>query len=148
MAQKPQVPVSSNDGTLDRMSAGEVAVHMQWNGAAHRVKKNKPQAVYVYPKEGVTFWTDTMAVPSNAPNKDAAKRFINWMMDPHNAAEASNFTGYSNAIMGSGAYLDPGLAEDPAVNMPDAYADRLAPFKQCSPASKELRERVWTKLKS
>lgn len=148
MAQKPHVKVYSNDGTIDRMSAGEVAVHMQWNGAAHRVKKNKPQAVYVYPKEGVTFWTDTMAVPSNAPNKEAAKTFVNWMMDPKNAAEASNFTGYSNAIMGSGPHLDPSLAEDPAVNMPEEYADRLAPFKQCSPASKELRERVWTKLKS
>jgi len=33
------------------------------------------------------------------------------------------------------------------VAMPEEYADRLAPFKQCSNASKELRERVWTKLK-
>jgi len=148
MAQKPYVKVYSNDGTIDRMSAGEVAVHMQWNGAAHRVKKNKPDAVYVYPEEGVTFWTDTLAVPSNAPNKEAAKQFINWMMSPENAAEASNFTGYSNAISGSGPYLDPSLSEDPAVNMPEEYADRLAPFQQCSPASKELRERVWTKLKS
>lgn len=148
MAQKPYVKVYSNDGTIDRMSAGEVAVHMQWNGAAHRVKKNKPDAVYVYPKEGVTFWTDTIAVPSNAPNKDAALQFANWMMLPEIAAEASNFTGYSNAIKGSGPYLDPSLAEDPAVNMPEEYADRLSPYKQCSPASKELRERVWTKLKS
>ena len=148
MAQKPHVKVYSNDGTIDRMSAGEVAVHMQWNGAAHRVKKNKPNAVYVYPMEGVTFWTDTLAVPSSAQNKAAAKQFINWMMLPENAAEASNFTGYSNAIIGTGPYLDPSLAADPAVNMPEEYASRLAPFKQCSPASKELRERVWTKLKS
>jgi spermidine/putrescine transport system substrate-binding protein len=148
LAQKPFVKVYSNDGTIDRMSAGEVAVHMQWNGAAHRVKKNKPDVVYVYPKEGVTFWTDTMAVPSNAPNKEAAMQFINWMLLPENAAAASNFTGYSNAIKGSGDFLDASLSEDPAVNMPEEYGDRLSGFKQCSDASKELRERVWTKLKS
>ncbi|HMB77141.1 MAG TPA: extracellular solute-binding protein [Kiloniellaceae bacterium] len=148
MAQKPSVKVYSNDGTIDRMSAGEVAVHMQWNGAAHRVKKNKPDVVYVYPKEGVTFWTDTMAVPSNAPNKEAAKQFINWMMLPENAAAASNFTGYSNAIKGSGQYLDESLSTDPAVNMPEEFADRLSGFKKCSDESKQLRERVWTKLKS
>lgn len=148
MAQKPHVKVYSNDGTIDRMSAGEVAVHMQWNGAAHRVKKNKPGVVYVYPEEGVTFWTDTMAVPANAPNMEAAKKFINWMMLPENAAAASNYTGYSNAIRGSGPFLDESLSADPAVNMPEEYGDRLSGFKQCSPDSKSLRERVWTKLKS
>jgi len=146
MAQKPAVKVYSNDGTIDRMSAGEVAVHMQWNGAAHRVKANKPDVVYVYPKEGVTFWTDTLAVPANAPNMEAAKQFINWMMLPENAAAASNYTGYSNAIRGSGEFLDSSLSTDPAVNMPEEFGPRLSGFKQCSPASKQLRERVWTKL--
>ena len=65
MAQKPHVKLYSNDGTIDRMIAGEVAVHMQWNGAAHRVKEKKPDAVYVYPKEGTTFWTDVIAVPKD-----------------------------------------------------------------------------------
>ncbi len=148
MKQKPYVKVYSNDGTIDRMSAGEVAVHMQWNGAAHRTKKNKPGVVYVYPREGVTFWTDTMAIPTNAPDKKTAMEFLNWMMDPKHAAEASNYTGYSNAISGSGKYLSDSLKSDPAVNMPEQYADRLKPFQSCSPKSKELRERVWTKLKS
>lgn len=147
-AQKPSVKVYSNDGTIDRMAAGEVAVHMQWNGAAHRVKGKKANVVYVYPKEGVTFWTDTLAVPTNAPNMEGAKMFINWMMDPENAAAASNYTGYSNAIKGSGPFLSASLSEDPAVNMPEEFADRLSGFKACSPKSKELRERVWTKLKS
>lgn len=148
MAQKPSVKLYSNDGTIDRMAAGEVALHMQWNGAAHRVKATKPDVVYVYPKEGVTFWTDTLAVPANAPNLEGAKKFIDWMMLPETAAEASNFTGYSNAIKGSGEFMVDELKADPAVNMPEEYADRLSAFKVCSPASKELRERVWTKLKS
>jgi spermidine/putrescine transport system substrate-binding protein len=148
MAQKPSVEVYSNDGTIDRMVAGEVAVHMQWNGAAHRVKAKKPDDVYVYPKEGVTFWTDTLAVPANAPNKENAKNFINWMMQPDVAAAASNYTGYSNAIRGSGEFLTEDLKSDPAVNTPEEYGERLVGFKACSPQSKELRERVWTKLKS
>lgn len=148
MAQKPAVKVYSNDGTIDRMIAGEVAVHMQWNGAAHRVKADKPDAVYVYPKEGVTFWTDTMAIPANAPNMENAKLFLNWMMAPENAAIASNYTGYMNAITGSGEYLDEGLKNDPAVNMPEEYGERLSGYVQCGNKNRDLRERVWTKLKS
>jgi spermidine/putrescine transport system substrate-binding protein len=148
MAQKPYVKLYSNDGTIDRMIAGEVAVHMQWNGAAHRVKAQKPNDVYVYPMEGTTFWSDSMAVPSSAPNLENAKIFVNWMMAPENAAIASNYTGYMNAISGSGGMLDDSLKSDPAVNMPPEYGDRLSGYKQCPPEALELRERVWTKLKS
>ncbi len=148
MEQKPYVKVYSNDGTIDRMVAGEVAVHMQWNGAAHRVKAKQPDAVYVYPKEGVTFWTDAMVVPKGAPDLDNAKAFINWMMEPENAAIASNYTGYSNAIKGSGEFLKEDLKNDPAVNTPEEYGDRLRPYQKCSEKSRDLRERVWTKLKS
>lgn len=148
MAQKPFVKLYSNDGTIDRMVAGEVPVHMQWNGAAHRVKAKKADVVYVYPKEGTSFWTDVIAVPKDAPNMEAAKVFVNWMMSPEVAAEASNYTGYSNAVNGSGAFLKDDLKADPAVNTPAEYDERLRAFKACSPASKDLREKVWTKLKS
>ncbi|MBO6815897.1 MAG: extracellular solute-binding protein [Rhizobiaceae bacterium] len=148
MEQKPAVKLYSNDGTIDRMVAGEVAVHMQWNGAAHRVKEKNPEVVYVYPKEGTTFWTDVMAVPKGAPNLENAKKFVNWMMVPENAAAASNYTGYSNAIKGSGEFLKDDLKNDPAVNTPEEYNDRLRAYEACSEKSRDLRERVWTKLKS
>jgi spermidine/putrescine transport system substrate-binding protein len=146
--QKPYLKTYSNDGTIDRMIAGEVIMHMQWNGAAHRVRKEKPTAVFVYPKEGTTFWSDNMVIPANAPNMENAKTFINWMLDPKNAAAASNYTGYMNAIDGSGEFMDPGLNADPAVNMPAEYGSRLSGFKECSQKAYDLRERVWTKLKS
>ena len=81
-------------------------------------------------------------------NPDNAKTFINWMMAPENIAMASNFAGYMNAIEGSEKYLDESLAQDPAVNMPAEYADRLRPEANCSAAARELRNRVWTRLKS
>jgi spermidine/putrescine transport system substrate-binding protein len=147
-AQKPHVAMYQSDGTIDRMIAGEVITHMQWNGAAHRTKAQKPSVVYVYPKEGLDFWNDNLVVPRGAPNPDNAKTFINWMMAPENIAMASNFAGYMNAIEGSDKHLDQSLAEDPAVNMPEEYADRLRPELNCSPEARELRNRVWTRLKT
>lgn len=145
--QKPYLAMYQSDGTIDRMIAGEVIMHQQWNGAAHRTKAKLPTAVYVYPKEGTGFWSDNFAVPKGAPNLEDAKIFINWMLDPKNIAEASNFTGYMNAITGSDQYLDAAIKEDPAVNMPAAYAERLRPAKACSTAARELRDKVWTRLK-
>ena len=145
--QKPFVATYNSDGTIDRMAAGEVAAHMQWNGASHRTKEKLPSAVYMYPKEGLSFWADNFVVPTSAPNKENAKTFINWMMAPENAAIASNFTGYMNAIKGSDAFMDDALKTDPAVAMPEEYADRLRPALDCPPAARELRNKVWTRLK-
>ncbi len=147
-AQKPHVKMYQSDGTIDRMIAGEVIMHHQWNGASHRTKNDLPTAVYVYPKEGITFWTDNFMVPADAPNPENAKRFIDWMLDPENVAVASNFTGYMNAIDGSAEFLDEALKANPAVNMPQEYADRLRPSIDCSVEARELRNRVWTRLKS
>jgi spermidine/putrescine transport system substrate-binding protein len=146
--QKPAVALYNSDGTIERMIAGEVVAHMQWNGAAHRTKEGLPTAVYVYPKEGITVFDDNFAIPKGAPNPENAMTFINWMMDPENIAIASNYTGYMNAIDGSEAFLDPALRDDPAVNMPAEYADRLRPTVNCPVEAIELRDRVWTRLRS
>lgn len=145
--QKPYLAMYSSSGTIDRMVAGEVIMHQMWNGAAHRAKAKRDTITYVYPKEGLDVWGDHFVIPTGAPNPDNARTFINWMMQPENAAAASNYTGYMNAIAGSKEYLDDGLKSDPAVNMPEEYAERLRPLLDCSKATRELRDRVWTQLK-
>jgi len=147
-AQKPHLAMYSSTGTIDRMVAGEVVMHHMWNGAAHRAKEQRGSIAYIYPKEGLAFWSDNMVVPKDAPNPENALTFIEWMLDPANAAAASNYTGYMNAVAGSGKHLDAALKDDPAVNMPEGYVDRLRPSKECSTEARELRDKVWTRLKS
>lgn len=146
--QAPHVATYQSDGTIDRMAAGEMIMHHQWNGASHRSRQELESLVYVYPKEGISFWNDNFMVPRGAPNLENAKTFINWMMAPENIAVASNHTGYMNAIRGSAEFMDERLVEDPAVNMPEDYAERLRPNEDCSVAARELRNRVWTRLRS
>jgi spermidine/putrescine transport system substrate-binding protein len=146
--QKPYLAMYQSDGTHERMIAKEVIMHHQWNGASHRTTVGLPSAVYVYPKEGIDFWADNFVMPKGAPHPEAAKTFINWMMAPENIAIASNFTGYMSAIKGSEQFMDEALRKDPAVNMPPEYAERLRPAKECSAAARELRDKVWTRLKT
>jgi spermidine/putrescine transport system substrate-binding protein len=144
--QKPAVKVYSSEGTADRLGNGDVAMQLIWNGAFHRAHKKLPSLVYIYPKEGVGLWGDNLAVPKGAPHVENAKLFLNFMMDPKNAAEASNFTGYNNAINGSDAYLDPSLRDDPAVNTPEDMVSRLHPGHECSKAALDMRQKIWTRL--
>lgn len=144
--QKPAVKLYSSSGSIDRMASGEAAMHHMYNGAFHRAQAKKPGLVYIYPKEGVNLWGDNFAVAKGAPNLENAKIFINFMMDPKNAAEASNYTGYNNAVAGSESLLLPALRDDPAVNTPAEMVARFRPTRECPRPAIDLRERVWTRL--
>jgi spermidine/putrescine transport system substrate-binding protein len=145
--QKPHVKIYSSTGTIDRVAAGEVVMHQQWNGASHRSRAKLATAVFVYPTEGMNLWGDNFAVPKGASNPESAKIFLNWMMVPKNAAEASNFSGYNNAIKGADELLKADLRDNPAINPPEALKTRFRPVKDCSLKAREIRDGVWTRLR-
>ena len=145
---KPSVSVINSDGIIERMAAGENSIHMEWNGAAYRSWLENPSLVYVYPSDGLTLWQDNFAVPTGAPNLEQAKVFINWMMDPRNIAEATNWNAYGNAIVGSDAFVDPDLASSPmVVPEPDQLAF-AAPVESCPIEAIDLYDRLWTSFRS
>ncbi len=144
--QKPAVKLYNSEGTVDRVASGEVAMQQMWNGSFHRAHKKRPSLVYMFPKEGINLWGDNLAIPTGARNIDNAKQFLNWMMDPKNAAEASNFTGYNNTISGADAYLTEDMKADPAINISPAVAALLRPTHDCPKAALDIREKIWTRL--
>jgi spermidine/putrescine transport system substrate-binding protein len=147
--QKQKVAVKTyveNGGARDQLINGEVAAAMIGNGAYHRALKDAPSLVFVYPREGASVWYDNFVIPVKAPHPDNAKTFLNWMMEPKNAAEAANYTSDSTSIKGASEFLKPELRSDPAVNVPENVSDRLKPYAQCSARANDLRGRVWASL--
>jgi spermidine/putrescine transport system substrate-binding protein len=145
--QKPKVKIYSSSGTIGRVATGEVVMHQQWNGASHRSREKLASATFVFPVEGMNLWGDNFAVPKGAPTLENAKIFMTWMMIPKNIAEATNFSGYNNAIRGSEAFIQAELRADPAINPPETLKARFRPVKDCSPQARELRDNVWTRLR-
>lgn len=121
MATSPhQSGAPSHLRVIDRMQTGESPLSMIWNGAAHRVKEAKPSVVYVDPADGTALWQDNFAVPSGAENVDQALTFLNWFLDPVNAAEAANVQGYNSGVLGVDELLTAEMIADPAVVVPAA----------------------------
>lgn len=144
---KPNVAVINSDGVIGRMASGEQTVHMMWNGAFTRAQADNANLEYVYPAEGITLWSDNFAVPVGAQNIDNAKIFINWMMDPANIGEATNFVGYDNGITGSDAFMDEALGTNSAVIIPEEFKSVATPVPGCSVEAIDLYDQVWTNFK-
>ena len=145
---KSSVSVINSDGIIERMAAGENSIHMEWNGAAYRSSLENPNLVYVYPSDGLTLWQDNFAVPTGAPNFEQALVFINWMMDPANIAEATNWNAYGNAIVGSDAYVDAELASSPMVVPGSQELSYAGPVESCPIEAIDLYDRLWTSFRS
>ncbi|MFH1139828.1 MAG: extracellular solute-binding protein [Pseudomonadota bacterium] len=145
LAQKPAVKVYSSEGIHERLVSGDVAISGCWNGSAMRARKEKPGIRYVYPKEGLLGWADNLVIPKAAKNKESARKFLEFMMQPENAAIQSNFSKYSNAIKGSEAFLDEELKNAPELRIPEGTKMFFQPT--CSEKAIKLLDKVWTKVK-
>ena len=144
---KPGVAVINSDGVIGRMASGEQIMHMMWNGAFTRAQADNPNLQYVYPAEGINLWSDNFAVPVGAQNVDNAKIFINWMMDPANIGEATNFVGYDNGITGSSEFMTAELSANPAVVIPEEFKALAQPTPGCPVEAIDLYDQVWTNFK-
>ena len=144
---KPNVAVINSDGVIGRMASGEQTMHMMWNGAFTRSQADNKALQYVYPTEGLNLWQDNFAIPVGAQNVDNAKIFINWMMDPKNIGEATNFVGYDNGITGSSEFMSKDLSSNPAVIIPDDKKALATPTPACPTEAVDLYDQVWTNFK-
>ena len=132
--------------TIEKLTSGDVDLSQNWNGAAMRARAQRPTLQYAYPREGFTGWMDNVAVLKDAPNMENAKLFLNFMMDPENAALTSNFARYANGILGSEEFMDAEMLEAPEIVMP---ADAPTPdfVRPCSQEVVDLYNKIWTRLK-
>jgi spermidine/putrescine transport system substrate-binding protein len=133
-------------GTIEKLTSGDVDLSQNWNGAAMRARADRPTLQYAYPVEGYTGWMDNVAVLADAPNMENAKLFINFMMDPENAAMTSNFARYANGITGSDAYMDAEMLSAPEI-VPPAGVPAPDFVEPCSQEVVDMYNKVWTRLK-
>ena len=143
--QKPFVVTYNSENQNDNMANGTSIMANNWNGFSMRARMDsKTDIVYAYPKEGVVGWFDSACVPVGSKNAENAKKFLDFIMKPENIALQSNYARYSNAILGSEAFMDRDLAEASELKVPESVPVKFG--TACSPAAQKLIDRVWTKL--
>ena len=59
----------------------------------------------IIPVEGAAAWVDTMAIPSTVEHPCTAQTFINFMLDPFNGAELTNYNYYASPNEAAEEYI-------------------------------------------
>ncbi|MCD2179516.1 extracellular solute-binding protein [Rhizobium sp. C1] len=117
-----------------------------WNGASSRIRAENPGFAFGLPKTGFLIWQDNVAILKDAKNVENAKLFLNFLMDPENAAMVSNYTRYGNSITGSEAKMDPNLLKAPELTIPADLKSAGHFQTACPPDVQQIYTRIWTDL--
>lgn len=91
----PNIKAIISDEMKMYMIQNEAAIGVTWSGEAHEMMESNPHLHYVVPKPASNLWFDNLVIPKTAKNKKAAYQFINFMLEPKNAAENAEYIGYA-----------------------------------------------------
>ncbi|MDI3336237.1 polyamine ABC transporter substrate-binding protein [Defluviimonas aestuarii] len=139
---------------INALANGDICVAFGWSGDILQARDRAAEAdngveiEYHIPKEGALMWFDQMAIPVDAPNTDAAHKFINFIMDANNAAAASNYVYYANGNMASQALLNEDVIGDTAIYPDEETVNNLYTTTTWDPKVNRNVTRLWTKIKS
>jgi spermidine/putrescine transport system substrate-binding protein len=145
IAVKPHLFAITSD-YQPAMRNGDAVLAVCWTGDAAQMSRDIPEIKYVIAKEGGEIWTDFFAIPKDAPNKDAAYAFIDFLETPAVNAKEVEAHGYpstdsrvtpllpdaikNNPILYPAAELLTNLEFGAAVTLTDpARAELFARFK-------------------
>src|SRR5690606_23822083 len=78
---------------------------------------------YIIPKEGAATLFDFLAIPADAPHKDNAHKFIDYILEPEVVAAITNYVYYANPNLKATEFVDEEVRSNPGIYPP---ADVLA----------------------
>jgi spermidine/putrescine transport system substrate-binding protein len=145
MAAKPKW-LSMDYGATDKLSSGEWGASVNWNGSTMRARVNNPDIVYGYPVEGYPLFMDSVALLADAQNVDEAYQFINFILEPENAAMISEFARYANGVAGSDEFMPEDMKTAPEIVTPAEFAAAGQFLPTCPQSAIDLYTAMWTEL--
>lgn len=139
---------------IDDLARGEICLALTYTGdagmaAARAAEAQQPfEVLFRIPREGTLIWFDTMAIPVDAPHPEAARAFIDFMLQPEAIAELTNALYFANANAAATPLVDAAVRGDPDIYPPAAvrarlFAEQIQPLRQ-----QRQRTRLWTAFRT
>lgn len=105
----PNIRLIQDDNTQNALLNGEASVAFLYTSQVTAALAENPDLKVVYPEEGLGFGIMGMFIPSEAPDKDAAYSFMDYIMQPEVAAKCTDYIGYYSTNKAADELVNPDL---------------------------------------
>ncbi|MGF1502212.1 MAG: polyamine ABC transporter substrate-binding protein [Paracoccaceae bacterium] len=151
---RPHITQFHSSQYINALANGDICLAIGWSGDVLQARDraieadNEVRVEYSIPNEGALMWFDQMAIPSDAPNPDAAHAFLDYIMRAEVIAKASNYVYYANGNLASKPFLNDDVINDPAIYPPEEAVENLYVTTPYPPRIQRQVTRLWTRIKT
>ena len=153
-AVRPYIQKFHSSEYINALANGDICVAFGWSGDILQARDraweadNGVEIAYNAPSEGALMWFDQMAIPVDAPNVEGAHKFLDFIMDANNMADASNYVYYANGNIASQEFLVEDVIGDTAIYPDAATLENLYTTTPYDARVQRVVTRLWTTVKS
>ena len=139
---------------INALAAGDICIAVGYSGDILQARRRAAEAGngvridYLIPREGALMWFDSFAIPADAPNKDNAYTFLNYMMRADVAARNSNMVSYASGNLAAKAEISKEILDNPNIYPDAATFARLFTNTAYDDKIQKVVTRLWTRLKT
>jgi putrescine transport system substrate-binding protein len=154
MKVRPYVRSFDSSEYMNGLANREVCIAMSWSSdyanarARARAVGVTVNLAFTVPREGAMESFSSLLIPEGAPHREAAYRFIDFLLRPRVIAAITNEIYYGNDNIASRPYVDPWILSDPTLYPTPEIEARLYLEDEISPAKERVLTRTWTRVKT
>ncbi|MEA5462118.1 ABC transporter substrate-binding protein [Leptothoe sp. PORK10 BA2] len=144
---KPSLASFKSFGWQDELLGGDLLLSMVYSVEGIPVSLENPTFQYVIPESGSSVWTDTMVIPTSAPNVDAAYEWINFNLQPKVSQETVERLFFATPNSEAMTLLSQELLDNKNLFPPEellAKCEGIGPVGEAS----ALYDEYWTQVTS
>lgn len=147
--QAPLVQAYVIDEVRDKMIGNEAALGVIYSGEAIFTKRENENLEYVIPEEGSNVWIDSWVIPKNAPSRENAEKFIDFMCRPDIALMNFEYITYSTPNEAARALIEDEDIRNSEVAFPDlSKYSGLETFNFLGEEGDERYNQIWKEVLS
>ncbi len=136
----------NSDTAKEVLVSGDAAAGMIYDGFSAKAREEGANVEYAFPTQGYIAWMDNVVLLDQAPNRDNALKFMDFLLEPENVAQLTNWTQYGAGVSGVAELLDESLRTLPEAN-PQKGAGAAVFIEACSQEVQAVYDTIWTNLK-
>ncbi len=141
----PNIRIIKDDNIQDDLLSGEIDVAVMYTSQVTTAVLANPDLKIVFPEEGIGFGIMANFIPVNAPNSEAAHKFIDFILQPEISAECYEYLGYYCTNKSADAFINPDFKD--MLTLPDDFGGDMEMIQSVGAEAEEAHAKAWTEFK-
>lgn len=153
-SMRPHVRYFHSSQYINDLANGDICIALGYSGDIMQARDRAAEAgqsftiAYTIPREGAQIGFDMMAIPADAPHKENAHAYINYILQPQVAADITAAVYFANPNIPATELVPDEVRNDPGIYPPDEVRAKMFAMKPHTPRFDRAATRAWTSVKT